>query len=59
MKIRNISTVLAGMVTLLFGFAAKQNAVTDFQEKLGKSLNIEKAMFATDTKTPPARGALG
>lgn len=59
MKIRNIFAVLAGMAAMFFGFAAKQGAVTGFQEKLGESINIENALFAEDTKTPPAKSAIG
>ncbi len=59
MKNLKIFVVLSGIVALFFGLTTKRLGVTGFQEKLGKSINIENALFADDSKTPPAKSALG
>ena len=59
MKNTKIFVILSGIAALLFGFTAKRLVVTDFQEKLGKSINIENALCADDSKTPPAKSAIG
>lgn len=59
MKNTKIFVILSGIAALLFGLTAKYGAVTRFQEKLGKSVNIENALFADDSKTPPAKSVLG
>lgn len=59
MKNTKIFVILSGIVALFFGFAAKRPVVTDFQERLCKSINIENALCADDSKTPPTKSALG
>ncbi|HBB66623.1 MAG: hypothetical protein A2049_01860 [Elusimicrobia bacterium GWA2_62_23] len=59
MKNTKLLMALSGVLAFFLGLAAKNSAVTDFQERLGKSVNIENALFADDTKTPPAKSALG
>lgn len=45
MKNTKIVVVLAGIVTLLFGFAAKNNCKSDFQAHLGKTFKIHTAQY--------------
>ena len=59
MKTTKVFLMFVGIITLILGFSAKFRGVTSFQERLGKNINIDGALFAEDTKTPPAKSAQG
>lgn len=49
---------LIGAILSLFSIL-KQTKFINFQNHIEKSINVEEALFAEDSKTPPVRRIIG
>lgn len=50
---KNIKLIagVAGLLAAFFGFASKEQATTAFQEKLGKIIKVDTAVYLVDNQT--------